>query len=71
MKRLLTTLAIMLMLSYKGSDGMHIISSMRKQVNRSLPDDAKMMVSYTGKKLSICCKVKDKMIFNHEHDIVY
>ena len=30
-----------------------------------------MMVSYTGKKLSICFNVKEKMVFNHEHDIVY
>ena len=35
----------LLVLSYKGSDGMHIISSMWKQVNRALPDDVKMIVS--------------------------
>ena len=50
---------------------MHIISSMRKQVNRALPDDVKMIVSYTGEKLSTCFNVKDKTVFNHEHDIVY
>ena len=50
---------------------MHIISSMRKQVNRVLPDDVKMIVSYTGKKLSTCFNVKNKTVFNHEHDIIY
>ena len=30
-----------------------------------------MMISYTGKKLSTCFNVKDKTVFNHEHDIVY
>ena len=50
---------------------MHIISSMRKRVNRALPDDAKITVSYAGKKLSTCFNVKDKTVFNHEHDIVY
>ena len=61
----------LLILPYKGSDIMHIISSMQKQVTCALPDDIKMMVSYTGKKLSICFNVKDKTAFHHEHDIVY
>ena len=30
-----------------------------------------MIVSYTGKKFGICFNVKDKKVFNHEHDIVY
>ena len=50
---------------------MHIISSMRKQVNRVLPDDVKMIVSYTGKKLSTCFNVKNTTVFNHEHDMIY
>ena len=61
----------LLVLPYKGSDAIHIISSMRKQVNRALPDDVKIMVSYTGKKLSTRFNMKDKTSFNHEHDIVY
>ena len=61
----------LLVLSYKGSDAIHIISSMCKQVNRALPDDVKMTVSYTAKELSTCVNVKDKTIFNHEHDIAY
>ena len=61
----------LLVLPYKGSAIMHIISSVRKQVNRALPDDVKMIVSYTGKILSTCFNVKDKTVFNHEHDIVY
>ena len=61
----------LLVLPYKGSDPMHIISSMPKQVNRALPDDVKTIISYTGKKLSTCFDVKGKTVFNHEHDIVY
>ena len=30
---------------------MHIISSMRKRVNRALPDDAKITVSYAVRNL--------------------
>ena len=33
----------LLVLLYKGSDAMHIISSMPKQVNRALRDDVKMI----------------------------
>ena len=43
----------------------------QKQVNCALPDDVKMIVSYTGKKLGTCFNVKDKTVFNHEHGIVY
>ena len=41
----------------------------QKQVNCALPDDVKMIVSYTGKKLGTCFNVKDKTVFNHEHGI--
>ena len=61
----------LLVLPYKGSDAMHVSSSMRKQVNCVLPDDVKMTVSYTGKKISAYFNMKDKTVFNHEHDIVY
>ena len=43
---------------------------MQKQVNCVLPDDIKM-VSYRGKKLCTCLNVKNKMVFNHEHDKYY
>ena len=59
------------MLLYKGSDAMHIISSMRKQVNRTLRDDVKMIVPYTDKKLSTCFNLKYKTVFNKEYDIAY
>ena len=61
----------LLVLPYKGSDATHIINSMRKEVNRALPDDVEMIVSYTGKKLGTCFNVNDKTVFNHEHDIVH
>ena len=50
---------------------MHLISSMRKQVSRAFPDDIKMIVSYTDKKLGTCFGLKEITVFNHEHYIVY
>ena len=61
----------LLILPYKSSDAMLMNSSIRRQINRALPDDIKMMVSYTGKKLSTCFNVKDKTVFSNENDIVY
>ena len=48
---------------------MHIISSMRKQVNCARPNNVKMIISYTVNKLGT--SLKDKMVFNHEHVIAY
>ena len=51
----------LIILPYKGSDAMHIISFMRKKVNRALPDYVKMMVSYTDKNFSSCFNVKNNV----------
>ena len=50
---------------------MDIVNSMRNEVNHALPDDVKVTVSYIVQELSICFSVKDKTVFNHEHDIAY
>ena len=39
---------------------------MRKQVNCAVPDNVKIIVSYTDMKLSTCFHMKDKTISNHE-----
>ena len=44
---------------------------MRKKVNHAFPNDVKIIISYTGKKLGTCFNVKDIKLFNQEHDIVY
>ena len=53
----------LLVLSDKGSDAMHFISSMGKQVYRALPDNVKIIVFYISKKLSICFNVRNKTVF--------
>lgn len=51
---------------------MHMICSTSKQVNCALTDDvSSMIVSQTGKKLSTFFNVKEKTVFNHEHDLMY
>ena len=50
---------------------MHILSPMQKQVVPDLPKCMKMVVFYTGKKLSACFSVNNKTILEDEHDIVH
>ena len=44
---------------------------MRKLLNVVLPRNVKVRTCYTGKSLSSCFKTKDRMIFDHEHDLIY
>ena len=60
-----------LILPDKGSDAMHLIRSVWKQVNDVLLDDVTTMISYTGKTFRTRFNAKDKAVFNHEYDMVY
>ena len=51
------------MLLYEGSDAMHIISSMPKQINRALRNDVRNRNDRNNE--------KHKTVFNNEHDFVY
>ena len=50
---------------------MHIINSMKKDVNKILPENVKVRTAYTGKRLSTCFKTKDETKFEHKHDLIY
>ena len=47
-----------------------VIKSVRKIVKRLLPSNIKVQVSFTGK-LSSCFIIKDKIKFEHKHDVIY
>ena len=44
---------------------------MRKWLNLVLPKNVKIRTCYTGKRLSSCFKTKDRMKFDHKHDLIY
>ena len=48
----------------------HVIKSVRKIVKRLSPSNIKVQVSSTGE-LSSCFNIKDKIKFEHRHDLIY
>ena len=60
-----------LVLPYQGEKGIHIINSMKRYVNKTLPKNVKVQIAFTGKRLSSCFKTKDRTKFEHQHDIIY
>ena len=61
----------LLMIQYKGGKGEQVIKSVRKTIKRLLPSNIKVQVSFTGNKLSSCFSIKDKITFEHRHDVIY
>ena len=61
----------MLVLPYQGKKGDFIIKSMKKTFRNLLPLCIVPKLVFTGSKLSSKFQVKDKTIFNHNHDIIY
>ena len=66
-----TSKQIQLVLPYAGKRGNNIIRKMRRQLNKHLKDDVKVMITYQGTKLSSRFQVKDQTKFEHRNDIVY
>ena len=44
---------------------------MNKHVNKLLPNNTKRKVTFKSTKLSSCFNVKDKIDFEHNHDLIY
>ena len=53
------------------SEGCNIIKSMNKLVNKLLPNNTKIEVTFKSTKLSSCFNVKDKIDFEQNHDLIY
>ena len=60
-----------LVLPYQGEKGIHIINSMKRYDNKTLPKNVKVQIAFTGKRLSSCFKTKDRTKFEHQHDMLY
>ena len=59
------------MLSYHRNEGCNIIKLMNKRVNKLLPNNIKIEVTFKSTKLRSCFNVKDKTDFEHNHDLIY
>ena len=60
-----------MLLSYQGNKGCNIIKSTDKHVNKLLPNNTKIELAFKSTKLSNCFNVKDKIDFEHNHDLIY
>ena len=60
-----------LVLPYQGEKGIHIVNSMKRHVNKILPEHVKVQTAFAGKRQSSCFKTKDRTKFEHWHDIIY
>ena len=60
-----------LILPYAGEKGYSIARSLEKQLKRSLPNNVKSNIVFTGTKLSSNFNVKDPAPFTEKHDVIY
>ena len=61
----------LLVVPYKGHTREQVVNSMRKWLNVVLSRNVEIRTCYTGKRLSSCCKAKERMKFDHEQDLIY
>ena len=61
----------LLVLPYQGEKRIHIVNSMKRHVNKILPEHVKVQTAFAGKRQSSCFKTKDRTKFEHWHDIIY
>ena len=61
----------LLVLPYQGEKGINILYSLKRYVNKILPENVKVQTAFIGKQLSSCFKRKDRTKFEHQHNIIY
>ena len=66
-----TQQTLQLMVPYSGKQGHKLLSKMKKQLKKTLPEDVNTMISYNSTKLSTKFPVKDKTDFQHKSNVVY
>ena len=59
------------MIPYSGNKGHKLVSKMKKQLKKTLPEDVNTMISYKSTKLLTKFPVKNKTNFQHKNNIVY
>ena len=59
------------MVPYSRKQGHKLLSKMKKQLKKTLPEDVNTMISYKSTKLSTKFPVKDKTDLQHKNKVVY
>ena len=61
----------MLLLPYQGDKDINLTKMLKRNLDKHLPNNVKMQVTFTGQKLSTQFNVKDRTKFEHKHDVIY
>ena len=61
---------IQLILPYSGKHGKKLITKMKKDIKKTLPENIQTIVTYQSKKLSTKFNVNDKTEFYHQSNLV-
>ena len=61
----------MLLLPYQTDKGIGSIKSLKRNLNKHVPDNIKTQVNFTGQKLSTQFNIQDRTKFGHKHDVIY
>ena len=61
----------MLLLPYQGDIGIGLIKSLKRNLDKHLPNNVKTQVKFTGQNLSTQFNVKDRTKFEYKHNVIY
>ena len=61
----------LLVLPYQGELGSRLVKSLKRSITKLLPETTQLEFRFTVSKLSTLFQIKDKTIFEHNHDVVY
>ena len=59
------------MLTYQGEKGSHLVKSLKWSIAKLLPKTTQLELGFTGSKVGTGFQIKEKMIFEHIHDVYY
>ena len=59
------------MLPCQGDKGSNLLESMERYVSKLVTEHTKLEITFTVKKLNSCFSIKDKISFEHQHDLIY
>ena len=60
-----------LLVPYQRDKGTGLTESLKRNLNKRLPNKVKTQVTFTGQKLSTQFNVKDRTKFEHKHNVIY
>ena len=61
----------LLLLPYQGEQGSRLVKSLKRSITKLIPKTTQLELGFTASKLSTYFQIKDKIIFEHNYDVVF